>query len=1030
MAEDEFAAGGTDGDESGGGVSGDVLDAVVRACAEGDRDPARLARPLRVVVPSNALREHLAAELLARRERAGARSCLGVRIETLDAVAREVLERSGERPAPDLLTPIAVRELARREPSLAHELAGLDDGYAGVVASVDDLLDAGFTAALADAWREAIDEQASGALRERARALGRVAAGASAALAAGRLGHRSARLARAEVRLRAAGADAAAARGPLPSRALWITGFADATGVQLDLLETLARLADAEVWLDEPVGGSRFGAGLRERLVATGRVRGASAAPAAELLASLHADPEDEARAAAAWARSRLAEGLVPERIAIVARDLAPHRLALRRQLQRFGVPFSGSGERGAAGPASRRLDALVGLVERGAAFPAERWLDALPDELAPPDLRDALHAAGIATLADLADAPSERWRSGVRIAARTGLAAGDDARHAAARRVARAALDAAAARARETRAVLAAAPERAAFAAHVAQLRSLVAALGWSATTPGNVELSEVLADPERVGDTPVPREDWPRLLRRVLDDAGRDALGGRGGGVQVLSVMEARGCRFDALRAVGLVRGAFPRRLGEDPLLPDALRRPLRAVLPDLPVKGDAHEEERFLFGQLLRAAPRVWLSCARTDAAGRAAVASPLFERAGVTPTDPDGAEWCSPRDARRDAALRDGRDAFARVLPEALGAGRRALALPPVEDAGLARARLAVLAELDPRDPRCASLGPYLGRVGPPRGDADPRRRPPSVTALEAVARCPWKAFLQRVLRIDPQPDVWRALPSAADPLLLGNAVHRALEELCLPGSAWPAEAPDAPILEAARGVAAEAGIALPGYARALARAARPFVEVARALDREEEPTVLDVETRREVSLDGGDVPRSVQFTADRVEEVDGVERFTDWKTGRAGVEAKTPAGRANEHARKLARGELLQGHVYARTGARARYVFLRPDLDPRQRVLPAVPDGPQREAFEASLAILFEAREQGAFPPRLRRADRNEEPGACRSCEVKQACLRGDSGVRRRLASWADAEPGDSPLERAALALWRLREGEA
>jgi hypothetical protein len=45
--------------------------------------------------------------------------------------------------------------------------------------------------------------------------------------------------------------------------------------------------------------------------------------------------------------------------------------------------------------------------------------------------------------------------------------------------------------------------------------------------------------------------------------------------------------------------------------------------------------------------------------------------------------------------------------------------------------------------------------------------------------------------------------------------------------------------------------------------------------------------------------------------------------------------------------------------------------------------------------------------------------------------VRQACLRGDSGARRRLAAWA-ARRGDagggSAAERALLELWRLPAG--
>src|SRR5258705_294504 len=188
----------------------------------------------------------------------------------------------------------------------------------------------------------ALREQTSCALA-RASALLRVAAQISRELAEQTLGYHCAELARAADLLRS---DAEL----LPTRALWIHGFNDATGVQLDLLETLALRFASRVWLDRPAAhrAGAFGARLRERIAP---VPGFAAEPApdASIRASRHADPEAEARAAPAWARERIDAGITPEQVAIAARDLARHRFALRRQLGRLGGPFSGVAERGGA---------------------------------------------------------------------------------------------------------------------------------------------------------------------------------------------------------------------------------------------------------------------------------------------------------------------------------------------------------------------------------------------------------------------------------------------------------------------------------------------------------------------------------------------------------------------------------------------------------------------------------------------------------------------------------------------------------
>jgi hypothetical protein len=291
----------------------------------------------------------------------------------------------------------------------------------------------------------------------------------------------------------------------------------------------------------------------------------------------------------------------------------------------------------------------------------------------------------------------------------------------------------------------------------------------------------------------------------------------------------------------------------------------------------------------------------------------------------------------------------------------------------------------------------------------------------VTQLEGGARCPWRQFLERILHLEPAPDPWGALPSASDPLLLGNAVHGALALVCASG-AWPDAVPAELVLEAAREQTARAGIALPGFARALARSAAPYLEVARRLDASERAVLRGAETDETASVrDAAGAERELRYRADRVDEVGGELRRTDWKTGRART--------VSEHRSALARGEQIQAHAYSQDGARARYVYLDPDLDDGKRVVDAGEIDPGRAAFDASAAVLLAGLDVGAFVPRLRRPDRDEETSACRHCEQRAACARGDSGARIRLGRWADAGASASAVERAALELWRLAGAE-
>ena len=65
------------------------------------------------------------------------------------------------------------------------------------------------------------------------------------------------------------------------------------------------------------------------------------------------------------------------------------------------------------------------------------------------------------------------------------------------------------------------------------------------------------------------------------------------------------------------------------------------------------------------------------------------------------------------------------------------------------------------------------------------------------------------------------------------------------------------------------------------------------------------------------------------------------------------------------------------------------------------------------------------------------AGANAEPFGCRTCSVKEACVRGDSGARLRLAGWLDARAdaegsevesrGAESAERAMQRVWRMGE---
>ena len=1068
----------------------DRLEAAART------SPAALARPVRVVLPSRSLAQHL-SERLARR---AGRPLLGISIRTVHAVAADVVQRAGRAlPAGEGLFDVMVRRAAREEPALAA-LADLVDGHTAVAASVRDLLDAGLDPAHAEALADALEaEPGPGDLALRARAVVRIACRIAREIEEERFGHRSRlfRLAREIVER-----DPEAA---LPARAILIHGFSDATGVVTDLLEALVRRAGATLFLDrppDPAEPAQEDPGVRFTERFATRMLGAPPPPPAEPLPGarlrvLHAPGAwAEARAVADELRAALDAGplapgplapgpFAPERLGVVARDLSEHRLALRSQLGRLAIPFSGLGESGPPGPAGRRLAGLRVLLRDAARTRADQWLELLEldrsgGRLSPAlraDLRIGLQALGAARLGQVADllTADQGATHDPSLPVRARIAADEEGGARAHKRVlSRSILDAAIGRARELLArlrALDAPPARRPLALRAAALRDLVRlALGWRAGDPGARELESALAD-GALGPPalPVDAEELRLLLEHRLAREGRVPLGGEGGGVQVLTVTEARARCFDRLWVLGLSRDVFPRAVTEDPLLPDSLRARLRVLLPDLPLKRDGHEEERFLFAQLAAASPEVALLASTCDDDGRAREISPLVERLRRAPhvggpegvvsaTAPGGLASKGLRPAHERAllaGLHASEGAFAALLPVAIEEARRELGAASVDLAALATGRLAVLRELDRPAHRAAQLGPYFGFVGPLRADGDPRRGPIAVTTLEKLFRCPWQTYLAQVLRIEAPPDVDGELP-AADPRRVGSLVHRVLERVAREslgepveslaeavkrrgvGMAWPPpEVLDEIACELAREMLREEGVALPGFERVLALAARDPLALAREIDEEEAGEgcrIVGAEVGCTLAVtDATGAARELRLRIDRVDLQGDSLRLTDYKTGRPRVSQSGEARRRAALLAAVGSGALLQAPAYAAVARThgagrglGRHLHLSADATEVTRDLSVdAGDAEVAHAFDAAVSRALAAWDAGSFFPRLLEADSERENKACRDCAFKEACLRGDSSARGRLGRWTAEPPSAvSTAEAALLGLWR------
>lgn len=1053
-------------------------------------DPRLCGLPVRIVVPSASLRAHVCERLTAAHG-----SLLGVQVETLFTVASKLAGEGTQRA--DAWIEVLVRRVARDQPMLREAFDEFEDGYRSVGATVRDLFDAGFEPALAEACLEALDGlRLPVDERRRVEACLRTASRCAEELASAGLDGR------ADILRRAREAFEVDPERALPTRALFVHGFSDATGRAAELLESLTHRLPTEFLLDlprDPQPGSEradLGVAFCERLAT--RIAGVCSVQQEPEPEHVFAPPrllrapgaEAEAREVALRVRAALADGAAPERIGIVARDLGPHAVALRTQLTRLGVPFSGLAAVAPLDGPGRRVHALLELLEARAHCSTERWLDASLGlsgaDGTPPAarLRLGVRVLGAARLGEFAGLDSARLRD-VKLGVATGLGERDPrgGRPVARARLAKADLALAVEAARATAERLASWPEPAPIAVHLEQLTALCREdLGWGEADPAWQRVLQGLDELEAPGHLELAGWEAVLLIRRALVSTAACPLGGAGAGVQVLGVTEARGRTFEHLFVIGLNRDAFPRLGPEDPLLSDDVRGALATLLPDVPIKARSRYEERYLFAQLVAAAPNVTLSWQFAADDGKLRVVSPLVERLlgdlredkleaapAVVPLDPDLALGDAPRTARESAllaGLRGGLGAGPGDKPDNADGDehqrRLALALAEAgveasEDVAAARRKVLAAFEAGPFEPE--RLAPWLGQLGA-QAEQDLRADPASddvyVTNLEAVARCPWRAALEKFLRLERLPDPLESLP-AIEANAVGQVVHDALQRIAQAALeaaggepadlaaavarepvavAWPDEQRlDGWLLELARKQAPGLRTAYPGFPRALAEYARPYVDRAGELlgwrgalaAGGPAATVLGVEVRGTAPItlpDGRTL--DVQFKADLVEAGDERVVLTDYKTGK-------PITASSLASTRLPRGELLQSMTYAAGAEHAgageavgRYLYLRPDSDADKAAVELSPWSAHAEPYAAALHAIVEGWSEGAFFPRLIDPVKDTEPDACQYCDVAQACLVGDSGARRAMLAHTAAGGGASP---AMKRLWELSQAK-
>lgn len=500
-----------------------------------------------------------------------------------------------------------------------------------------------------------------------------------------------------------------------------------------------------------------------------------------------------------------------------------------------------------------------------------------------------------------------------------------------------------------------------------------------------------------------------------------------GAGGGVQLLDAHDAVGRSFAAVVLPGLHEGAAMVR-GDAPLWGESERRAV-AKAKRLPLArgGGREESSRVLLAALATATRAVAASAARHDSGGRARATAAFFgdlqrasgvvvERIGSDPlarsrrVPPRGAE----RVLRALAAQRS-------VGDEALGPGLAAALRSVGERSLVERRREAFFAKVD------APGDAYNGRVDHDHGlrrhlelerwaDA---RDPLDTTTLERAARCGYKAFALKVLRIDERPEVRETL----DEKERGHLLHALLEagqdalkgaDALDPVGRWSAvlEALD----EGGARFSLEAGQVDAALLEADLRAIRRQVELwlARRLSAPEGWTMLESEVgfgpkhrwpAVEIPMREGP-PVAIRGRIDGVERMGGVLRAVEFKSGRG-----------DGYRRRLQQGVLetqFQLVVYAAALERARglglvgdantasvdgtYVGFRDLSEHGLRDALAKPRRPTEAAWDLDALITDGAAGVGRLGDAVRavveplRAGRFEpRPRDCQFCQYRSLC---------------------------------------
>ena len=568
---------------AGSGKTFSALETLRNALRRGDTG-------VRLLVPTATMAQHLRNQL--------AREGLVFSPSLIQTVSRFIEPWVADRPevSSPLLTILVEKVLRRlRLPEFQHvaEFAGL---HAKLAAVIDECASAGCDPRI---LRDLVPSDGL------ARAVAQVFEETSRELYERGIGLRSTRFSLAAARVKESGIG--------EGKTIWLDGFFSLTEPEIALVQAIAKHADVTVTLTS----DDISAATRARLLALGFEERRIVCKRAPAPRELVVAPgiEREADEIARRILEQVCNGRLFREIGIVVRTPDIYAPLLRATLERFGIPAKFYFDLELTGQAAVRyvtgtIDAMLGgwqfdetlaVMKLAPVAGSSAAMDRLDF-----DVRKRMPGAGLDALQELVGLTEKPDRQLKRVL---------DGFHE---------VD----RWRTLR------RKPAEWSAQLAELRRLYkpfklrdgvgheTVLEWRSQALALDALEQAVAEAAKAFDASAPlslADFWP-VVKAVLRMTPLRLMDQRRNVVHVLSAYEARQWELPVVFVCGLVEGQFPRYQAPDPILPERVRRRLKAAGLRIRTAQEIEDEERFLFDSALtRATASVVMSYPKNDSRG---------------------------------------------------------------------------------------------------------------------------------------------------------------------------------------------------------------------------------------------------------------------------------------------------------------------------------------------------------------------------------------------------------------------------